>query len=144
MQPSSQWTTTGINTEFSNEQAPEKQIRWNPNIPYAPIQAQPFSPRHEILFKAVDRAIKNGWKGWRFHVNDAVTVGMEADHLVRYMIRTQKPLEPLIYNKDFARALWGDTLVHGDGTLDTYKMWEFNMMRMSISDDPLAYIGSTL
>lgn len=106
---------------------------------------------YEILEKAVQKAINNGWKrqatGHRtkaelnqIYWNDRFTI---------------------IYNHDFAKALWGDgrhryewlddDIVYeqklwdaDDGLSFGGKLWQFHLQQMVVAPDPIKYLGENL
>jgi hypothetical protein len=47
--------------------------------------------------------------------------------------------EQLIYNHDFARALWGEG--PADQDLPAMHKWEEHLMHMVIAKDPIAYLA---
>jgi hypothetical protein len=78
----------------------------------------------EVLDRAIGKAHANGWKG-----------------SVVYPDVYQAP-EQLIFNHDFARALWGEA--PADQDLPARYKWEEHLMLMVIADDPIAYLGEHL
>lgn len=101
----------------------------------------------EILTKAIQRAIDNGWK---FNRVDMIDVPKELAewaynyHHPRYM--------QLIYQHDFAKALWGNmppgywnSMKIGEekGEL-TIKHWQYHLQQMVIADKPIKYLGEHL
>lgn len=98
----SQWKTESIGPA-SNELAPVRKATLD-DLRLTPQTEQPLNWREGVLLKALKLAIYNGWTGWKTHVNDAVTVGQEAEGVLRDYRRGQKPIEPLIFDHDFARA----------------------------------------
>jgi hypothetical protein len=73
---------------------------------------RPLNPREAVLLQAVKVAIAHGWKGWITHVNDAVTVGQEAEGVLRDYRKGNKPLEPLLFDHEFAKAIAGEELMY--------------------------------
>jgi hypothetical protein len=71
---------------------------------------KPLNWREETLLRVLQIAIANGWQGWRTHVNDAVTVGQEAEGVLRDYRKAQTPIEPLIFDHDFANAVGYDII----------------------------------
>jgi hypothetical protein len=80
-------------------------IRWNPNVAYSKPDRAPFSPQYEIFLRAVDKAIKNGWQGWKLWVLSATTIGLEAETMVQDIIKAQTRLEPILFDHDFAKRV---------------------------------------
>ena len=118
----------------------------------------------EILEKAIQKAIDGGWRG------DILDIKVEAqdDGLVRlYWDNTEWSVLDIIFNHDFAKALWGEKLLdiyyddnsnnyeHMGGKLNypynegagmeyTVASWKFNLQQMVISDDPVKYLGDNI
>ena len=46
----------------------------------------------------------------------------------------------IIFNHDFARALFGDKVIHSVTRLEKYKKYELVLMQAVISDDPIDYM----
>lgn len=111
----------------------------------------------EILEKAIQKAQKNGWNkeydishtdsmGWAMTAKGKVKkseIGLTAK--ITYMISEND----IIYNHDFAKALWGkDTLSPNYGDLEMLSepdyAWEHHLQQMVIADDPIKYLGDNL
>lgn len=133
----------------------------------------------EILEKAIRKAIDGGWPtvlastmvDWNVYDDPyaekkpGVSQKM-ADKLVRI-----QSYEEIIYNHDFAKALWDDAIIgvgDDDGVLsvDEYfkligsqkewgscydggphfegGLWKFYLQQMVIADDPIAYLGENI
>jgi len=88
----------------------------------------------EIILKAVERAILNGWKLPEF--------------------QSQKPedfINEVLFSDEFARHFWGNELTRDefmqrtmiDVMLNHNKVprWKFHKEKMALSVDPLEYIG---
>lgn len=129
------WQDNGIVTATQDSQ-PNIQQRYNPNIPYAEKPEPEFSPRHKVIYLAVKKAIDSGWQGWRVLIQDVVTVGNEAEDLVKQMIKYQKPLEILVYNKDFNYFLWVNNEKEGN--------WRYHLQQMVICDDVVKYLEENI
>ena len=108
----------------------------------------------QILTKAIQRAIAGGWGPW----NAPIIVKQFGEDLYLYIADERWNIEAIIYDKDFARALWGTSRqdcaycgqvpVHLNhcpyyGIL-TPPLWEYHLQQMVITDDPIKYLGSTL
>ena len=99
----------------------------------------------EVLEKAIAKAIDNGWKaprGNRYGVADDGTVfAYVKDSEIRaYGVETS--LRELIFNHDFAKALWGEE--YKDWPLYKIKDFEFHLQQMVVADDPVQYLGDNL
>lgn len=86
----------------------------------------------EILTKAIEKAVKNGWLGL-LHPD---SLGyLEYGH----------PFE-VIFSKEFAKAFWGETntdylLTHkGIEKLPFLVSWQYHLQQQVISDDPIKYL----
>ena len=77
----------------------------------------------EVLDRAIATANANGWKG-----------------SVVYPDVYRSP-EQLIYNHDFARALWGKEAPNDYCKIAGVDMWQFHLQQMVVADDPIAYLG---
>lgn len=111
-------------------QPPEFGKRANPSEQYE-VPVVSYSPRELILLKALKKAVSNGWQGWRGFVNDAVTLGMEPEGVLRDMRRAQAPIEPLIFNIEFVKSLWPDD-------------WYNRIQDMAVDDERIKYIANSL
>lgn len=116
----------------------------------------------EILDKAVKKAIKSGWTprvGLVAFRSDQDSNSRNVEYIpIDYRI------EALIFNHEFSRALWGEetyadiyvdpadneldiTLVRfywSDPERIELPLWKLRLMEMSISNDPIKYIGEHL
>lgn len=91
----------------------------------------------EILEKAIQKAIDSGWEdGKSVDMADFAPI-LEHDPFIL-------PIKGLIFNHDFAKALWGDGFLgKGDATL--YKpAWAYHLKEMVIAEDPIKYLGENL
>jgi len=80
----------------------------------------------EALEKAIDIAVRNGWH-WL------------GDNYVDY--------STIIYDKDFARSLWGDEELivwADDRRLETLPAYKKHLQNMVIAENPLAYLRDNL
>lgn len=113
----------------------------------------------QILEKALLKAHKNGWnpletipwqnvriEQWQGHgmVGIAFLYGVrdESAHWVR-------ELEGIIFNKEFAKALWGEctTWVKSrHGTINHLPLngYQYHLQNMVIANDPVKYLGENL
>jgi|SRR6201996_9685989 len=129
----------------------------------------------EILTKAIDKAIAGGWNvpkhkrdkrykwpptsielsedygdegssGWWLNFPDERTWGIK--------LCDSYDFEDLIFNHEFCKALWGDTIMHNmadmlenggiNGRIHHIPNWQFHLQQMVIADDPIAYLGEHL
>jgi len=118
----------------------------------------------QTLQKAIGIAIENGWKGYwgdtpvklesTTSTFDAIsgmpTVSIHILHKDRVFGYGGIPIFNVIYNHDFAKALWGEDDVCnycGTNKHDAYcerqgncQAWEYHLQNMVISPDPIAYL----
>lgn len=107
----------------------------------------------EILTKAVDIALENGWKPELY-----LPGPIEANQVISYYDCDEFRYFDVIYDKDFAKALWGDTEVApmpngtclyetGDDNIN-YKVyqpaWQMHLQQMVIAEDPVKYLGESI
>jgi hypothetical protein len=107
----------------------------------------------QILRKAVERAEHNGWM-LPDHVDSiSFTRGVvQPDDLMPYDVSTTPNTLDILYNHDFAKALWGENMVQIDtmftemGNKFPVKQaaWQYHLQQMVITDDPIAYLGEHL
>ncbi len=104
--------------------------------------------KEEIIKKAIQKAIDNGWR----------PVGIDVEHPLAVETITSMPLELVVFNKDFTKALWGEELHHetfivpkelskrfaGTTDLSVKPIWQYHLQQIVIADDPIAYLGDNL
>lgn len=112
----------------------------------------------QILTKAIEKAIDGWWKPFSFEIE---SIEYREGSLERNMvinihasdgdIRIMYNLEAIIFNHDFAKALWGEnpkTWVHSEYSKisDSHYInwWQYHLQQMVIADDPIAYLGEHL
>ena len=81
---------------------PPPMERFNPNLPYSDA-SMVLNERDEILLAAIKKAIANGWIGWRERVNDATTIGLEGEQLIKEMKKTKADAKSLLFDVEFAK-----------------------------------------
>lgn len=115
----------------------------------------------EILEKAVTKAIKGGWKVFNtdhepleFNQDTHRTwSGEDVDsYITVYSNHKAWRQSDIIFNHDFARALWGG----GSGYINAAPVgspavkpvwispYKFHLMQMVISEDPIKYLGENM
>lgn len=123
----------------------------------------------EILKRAISKAIDGGWdvfgEGWvlngierndnQYTFNDAVRYQncayfRQADDSEPYWVQAV-PLYEIIFDKDFARALWGKEpkslyadSANEDYLYETLPIWQYHLQQMVISGDPIKYLGENI
>ena len=105
----------------------------------------------EILIKAIEKAVNNGWnkKGYdSFKIEEypIANEGVEGS-----VIRIggwwgdnidNIQLEAIIFNKDFAKAFWGEKGINKDKYADARAIhsWQFHLQQMVLESEPLKYL----
>lgn len=123
----------------------------------------------EILEKAIQKAIDGGWRVDNMWVGGKTTYTWESSDYGRdyYFIKCKKyihekncgdweSVEQLIFNHDFAKALWGEGILlcyectegrhdtdHGYG-IDRMAEWQYELQQMVIAEDPIKYLGDNI
>lgn len=109
----------------------------------------------KILTKAIKKAIDNGWLSERgyapfnyvefpkdvaillFFGNDS-----EDDHFSGF-----DSSEQLIFDHDFARALWTGQIadaIDKSGTYIVEQAWQYHLQQMVLADNPIKYLGENI
>lgn len=112
----------------------------------------------EVLTKAVDKAFLNGWsiaKGavlFSHHsTRERIVFTVYSSKFTKYT--KSLAIEQVIFNHDFAKALWGDGYeCDEDGTPMPYGFdssvldhrWQYHLQQMVIATDPIKYLGEHL
>lgn len=100
----------------------------------------------QIIEKAIHKAIDGGWS----EPNGNTLRVMENGHLYIEMtdgiraVGYQTNLERLIFNHDFAKALWGEQPAPLSHSFDGDPLWMTNLCGMVIADDPIKYLGDNI
>lgn len=96
----------------------------------------------QILKKAIEKAVKNGWK---FEFDDK-------NYTYDWLDRNMR--EHIIFNHDFAKAFWGDKEIElpnpewcGDMPVydsdlehDSMYAWAYHLQQMVLEKEPLKYL----
>lgn len=121
----------------------------------------------QILEKAIQQAIDGGWRpGWQdrrpvvrwgaqyaedYDVGEGVMIS--GYHAKSNASMWFFPLKELIYDHDFAKALWGDGLVTfntrlSNGHVQSWQAespaWQYHLQMMVIDADPIAYLEANI
>lgn len=115
--------------------------------------------RSEVLIKAIKRASDNGWKPTWVGYEDGYFKDDEHHWPLVWQAKRDPYIsfkwESLIFNHDFAKALWGRPGDHPymyevneypnqkdpwQRSTQLYR-WQYHLQMMVISEDPLAYLG---
>jgi hypothetical protein len=95
----------------------------------------------EILKKAIEKAVENGYNGW------------DIDQIITDY-RVGNPLfVAVIFSHDFAKAFWGES-EHKVETMyffndkpeptEVIEIWQFHLQQMVISENPIKYLEQFL
>lgn len=114
----------------------------------------------KILEKAVQRAIDGGWKNeWDINYTESMGWTMvgkgkvkKADEGLTAKITYMLSENDIIFDHDFAKALWGETppdemLASVNGQIGTHfarDSWQYHLMKMVIANDPIKYLGDNI
>lgn len=115
----------------------------------------------QILIKAIEKAQKNGWYSDSWHrivPTDAVGLRLHGDgamQLYRNGSVDETHINEVIYNHNFAKALWGDSTAYVDARAAVGKLdprhdvmagngWQYHLQQMVIADDPIKYLGENI
>lgn len=120
----------------------------------------------EILEKAIHKALHNGWR----ELSDPWRLFDTAEHIGEGLWKFwcsgtwyQTTIEPIIFNHDFAKALWGEepkeyrisykvtsdpsktnTLEPSVSSKPSLYEWQYHLQNMVISEDPIKYLGDNI
>lgn len=109
----------------------------------------------EILEKAIHKAVDGGWKPSYFAEPVVAAIAFE-DYKTRIRFGRisdgeTMAVEEVIFNHDFAKALWGEELNLGQNeyhrnNITSYPLyeWQWKLTQMVIADDPIKYLGEHL
>lgn len=115
----------------------------------------------DILEKAIQKAIDGGWK------QDLFFLGLENWDFDERELRWEQDREvgfehisvyQIIFNQDFAKALWGEEMYHhvfivpkelskrfaGTHEWDIKPEWQYHLQQMVISPDPIKYLSENM
>lgn len=96
----------------------------------------------QILTKAIQKAIEGGW-------DDEMANELELSNYVSSYVHGDRSINDLIFNHQFAKALWGDTqksvwIVGDRPTPWIGHPWKLHLQQMVIADDPIKFLGEHL
>src|SRR5258708_2424084 len=124
------------------------------NVPKETLDKLPAA----ILGRAIQKAIANGWKD--VSIKFAVR-GTPQGLVVEWNTGAHSAIEfamQIIFNHEFAKALWGESLIHDiitrnyerDMTMYADRLfldvnnWQFHLQQMVIAEDPIKYLGENI
>lgn len=93
----------------------------------------------EILEKAIQKAIDGGWKPF----GDArIKIAATVMHVL-YAWQTFDTdwHNTIIFNHDFAKALWGTKVPAWSLDNSSLEAWQYHLQQMVISPDSIKYLG---
>ena len=99
----------------------------------------------QILETAIQKAIDGGWRGELLgivvRIDGAGTVRLENP-----FTNEEWSVEEIIFNHNFAKALWGEERIVNIKNYQALKRmgWQHHLQQMVIAEDPIAYLGSNL
>jgi hypothetical protein len=100
----------------------------------------------EILTKAIQKAIDNGFKPTKF-----AWIPEDYQALLDWWLEGDK-YKAVIFDHDFAKTLWdeqSDTLIVQNNSLNVKQVidmngWRYHLQQMVIAEDPIAYLGENI
>lgn len=101
----------------------------------------------EVLEKAIKKATDNFWGTGLAYIVEPV-----ADHMEAWIRSEEDPTKKAgnaefdisIYDKSFAKALWGEAPTDIKGFELQMPEWKRQLQYMVISDDPIKYLGENI
>ena len=98
----------------------------------------------EILKKAIEKAVKNGYVFKRLTVFDGTGVtAKDVYNLLAAMLIKNDGYFKLIFSHDFAKAFWGKKPIHKNCNACTPK-WQYHLKEMVLEKEPLKYLEKFL
>lgn len=112
----------------------------------------------DILEKAIQKAINNGWseilttEAWSVARDLHIDIQMRSVYTGNE-ISSGYAYQEFIFNRDFAKALWGDkpmggipsfTIKYGVDYHGRLPAWQYHLQQMVIAEDPIKYLGENL
>lgn len=111
----------------------------------------------EIIRQAIKQALANGWDNFGHYENWDFTEAYDIPHGIHFTIDSTAlglSFTDLIFDHDFARALWGEQGFPGEftgkypnpsrGKGGAQRGWEFHLQQMVIAADPIKYLGDNI
>lgn len=108
-----------------------------------------MNDNQEILTRAIEKAIAAGWKfennSVSFHIyNDALGFPSVRVMQDKFSVFGELDYQRVIYDHDFAKALWGGQDNVYDYRYGAEKMWQFHLQQMVIAEDPFQYLKENI
>lgn len=92
-----------------------------------------------ILFLAIEKAMAGGYDWDKYHSPGVSGKAGWVDYAIMV-----GDYPTLIYNHDFAKALWGDDPSWAINPEEHVENWQHHLQQMVIADDPLEYLGNNI
>jgi len=94
-------------------------------------------PNEQILKKAIEKAVENGWDPtlYRDVFDNWVGDGLDDEYYI------------IIFSHSFAKAFWGEEKIHDDKFVMIEGMqtaWKYHLQQMVLEEQPLKYIEKWL
>lgn len=119
--------------------------------------SKPRIKEQEILLKAIKLAIKNGWNPkYHFYEDKEEATGVEIGvsdviWVSKDGYQVYEDMYHLLFNHDFAKALWGLKLidhqeVDNDGLTWNFSTmaWQYHLQQLVIADDVFKYLEENI
>jgi hypothetical protein len=99
----------------------------------------------KIITKAIKKAESNGYESevyFRWEDYDGEVDFADWEY--------HEHIYELIYDHDFAKALWGEAVygtlaeLRGDAPPNKLPHWKYHLQQMVIADDPIKYLGENM
>ena len=105
----------------------------------------------QILTKAIEKAVKNGWKPTDLQGIDIDNLIFEVREyrVVWNFVLSNSLTKPLvessvygtIFSHDFAKAFWGEEIYDkGENPLALHYMWQYHIAVISLEPEPIKYL----
>jgi hypothetical protein len=93
----------------------------------------------KILEKAIQKAVEGGWGPW----NAPIEITPDCNFVID---GERWNLEAVIYNHDFAKALWGETKYPHNEPINGVSNygWQYHLINMVLADDSIKYLGENI
>jgi len=110
----------------------------------------------EILKKAIEKAIENGWNPPFIIINNEIKITrgfiFHREMVCILYKDSYYPIEVLIFSHSFAKAFWGDRYMTPEeedkevGLNQTVIMprWQYHLQKMVLEEDPIKYLEKYL
>ncbi len=102
----------------------------------------------QILKKAIEIAVKNGWKEGKHWIACIDMIVQTEQTIDRQPFSIGNPYS-IIFSHSFAQAFWGTGDTGGDpcnacGYNGCYKVWRYHLQQLVLEEQPLKYLEKFL